>query len=126
MFIGLSVIWLLSKGTQGNDMSFRPVIALWITAVPLMDMLAIVIRRVNKSRHPFKADRDHIHHICIRAGMSPKKTLSLIMLFSIFMSSFGIIGHIFNFPDILMLTFFLLIFTIYSRVLSIISKRQII
>ena len=50
MFIGLSVIWLLSMGTQGENASFRPVTALWICAVPLMDMLAIVMRRYRKGK----------------------------------------------------------------------------
>ncbi len=65
MFIGLSVIWLISMGTQGEEASFRPVTALWICAIPLMDMLAIVIRRYRKGKSPFKPDRDHLHHIFI-------------------------------------------------------------
>lgn len=32
MFIGLSVIWLLTIGTQGESASFRPVSALWLCA----------------------------------------------------------------------------------------------
>nr|WP_196138543.1 UDP-N-acetylglucosamine--undecaprenyl-phosphate N-acetylglucosaminephosphotransferase [Aliikangiella sp. G2MR2-5] len=125
MFIGLSVIWLLGKGTQGANPSFNPVTALWITAVPLMDMLAIVIRRVRKGHPPFKADRDHLHHICIKAGLSQKKTLALITTMSLLMSAFGILGHLLEFPEVLMLVLFLMIFVIYSRILSYISSKQI-
>ena len=124
MFIGLSVIWLLAKGTQGVEVSFDPVIALWITAIPIMDMLAIVIRRVRNGRLPFKADRDHLHHICIKAGLSSKKTLCVITLASMIMSSIGILGHILDVPDVLMLCLFLVIFVVYSRVLSFVSIQQ--
>ena len=124
MFIGLSVIWLLAKGTQGADASFKPVTALWITAIPLMDMLAIVIRRVRNGRLPFKADRDHIHHICIKAGLSANKTLSLITTASVIMSSIGILGHIYSVPDVIMLVTFLCVFFVYSWALRKVSKNQ--
>lgn len=72
MFIGLSVIWLLTMCTQGDNASFRPVTALCICAVPLMDMLAIVMRRYREGKSPFKPDRDHLEHISQRAGLSSR------------------------------------------------------
>jgi UDP-GlcNAc:undecaprenyl-phosphate GlcNAc-1-phosphate transferase len=115
MFIGLSVIWLLSMGTQGESASFRPVAALWICAVPLMDMLAIVIRRYSKGKSPFKPDRDHLHHILQRAGLSPKQTLVVISIFSILMSLVGLIGEYFQVKESIELILFLLVFILYNR-----------
>ncbi len=83
MFIGLSVIWLLCMGTQGDDTSFRPVTALWVCAIPLMDMLAIVVRRVRNGKSPFKPDRDHLHHILQRVGFNPRQTLIIISTSSV-------------------------------------------
>lgn len=115
MFIGLSVIWLLSMGTQGENASFRPVTALWICAVPLMDMLAIVIRRYRKGKSPFKPDRDHLHHILQRAGLSSGQTLLVISLFAIFMSLIGVLGEYFLVPESIELILFVVIFILYNK-----------
>lgn len=115
MFIGLSVIWLLSMGTQGENASFRPVTALWICAVPLMDMLAIVMRRYRKGKSPFKPDRDHLHHILQRAGLSSEQTLLVISLFAIFMSLIGVLGEYFQVPESIELILFVVIFILYNK-----------
>ena len=115
MFIGLSVIWLLTMGTQGDNASFRPVTALWICAVPLMDMLAIVMRRYRKGKSPFKPDRDHLHHILQRAGLSSRQTLVAITVFSILMSSLGVLGEYFQVPESIELMLFIVIFILYNK-----------
>ena len=115
MFIGLSVIWLLSMGTQGDNASFRPVTALWICAVPLMDMLAIVMRRYRKGKSPFKPDRDHLHHILQRAGLSSRQTLVAITVFSVIMSSLGVLGEYFQVPESIELLLFIVIFILYNK-----------
>lgn len=115
MFIGLSVIWLLSMGTQGEDASFRPVTALWICAVPLMDMLAIVMRRYRKGKSPFKPDRDHLHHILQRAGLSSRQALIAITVFSVLMSSLGVLGEYFQVAESIELALFIVIFILYNK-----------
>jgi UDP-GlcNAc:undecaprenyl-phosphate/decaprenyl-phosphate GlcNAc-1-phosphate transferase len=115
MFIGLSVIWLLSMGTQGENASFRPVTALWICAVPLMDMLAIVMRRYRKGKSPFKPDRDHLHHILQRAGLSSRQTLVFISLFATFMSIIGLLGEYFQVHESIELVLFVVIFILYNK-----------
>ncbi|WP_114325736.1 UDP-N-acetylglucosamine--undecaprenyl-phosphate N-acetylglucosaminephosphotransferase [Candidatus Colwellia aromaticivorans] len=115
MFIGLSVIWLLSMGTQGENASFRPVTALWICAIPLMDMLAIVYRRVKKGKSPFKPDRDHLHHILQRAGLSSEQTLVFISFFAVLMSLIGLLGEYFEIAESTSLLLFILIFVLYNK-----------
>lgn len=115
MFIGLSVIWLLTIGTQGEDASFRPVTALWICAIPLMDMLAIVMRRYRKGKSPFKPDRDHLHHILQRAGLSSRQTLVVISAFSAVMSSIGVLGEYYQAQESIQLILFILIFILYNK-----------
>jgi UDP-GlcNAc:undecaprenyl-phosphate GlcNAc-1-phosphate transferase len=115
MFIGLSVIWLLTIGTQGESASFRPVTALWICAIPLMDMLAIVMRRYRKGKSPFKPDRDHLHHILQRAGLSSRQTLVVISIASALMSILGVLGEYFQVPESIELVLFVLIFILYNK-----------
>lgn len=115
MFIGLSVIWLLTIGTQGDNASFRPVTALWICAIPLMDMLAIVMRRYRKGKSPFKPDRDHLHHILQRAGLTSRQTLLVITISSVVMSLIGVLGEYFKIAESFQLVLFILIFILYNK-----------
>ncbi len=118
MFIGLSVIWFLMVSTQASEPAFRPVTALWIIAVPLMDMMAIIIRRTRKGMSPFHADRDHLHHIFMRVGFSPRRALSVILTFAILMSSIGIFGEILQIPEWIMLALFIVVFVFYALALQ--------
>jgi UDP-GlcNAc:undecaprenyl-phosphate GlcNAc-1-phosphate transferase len=122
MFVGLSVIWLLTMGTQGEQASFSPVTALWICAIPLMDMLAIVVRRYKNGKSPFKPDRDHLHHILQRAGLSPKRALVAISSVAAVMSSIGLAGEYFNVGEGVMLILFLLAFFVYVSGIKVINK----
>jgi UDP-GlcNAc:undecaprenyl-phosphate GlcNAc-1-phosphate transferase len=124
MFIGLSVIWLLTMGTQNESASFRPVTALWICAIPLMDMLAIVVRRYKNGKSPFKPDRDHLHHILQRVGYTSRQTLLIISTFAVGMSIIGLAGEYFNVPDDIMLTGFIFMFVCYVVVIRKITKFE--
>ncbi|MDD5392907.1 MAG: UDP-N-acetylglucosamine--undecaprenyl-phosphate N-acetylglucosaminephosphotransferase [Thiothrix sp.] len=118
MLIGLSVVWLLIHGTQNAMPSFRPVTALWLVAVPLMDMAAIMLRRIRKGQSPFMADRDHLHHIFMRAGFSPRQALFVITLTTVLLAGCGIAGEWLQIPDVIMFTVFLLLFSIYTYALQ--------
>lgn len=118
MMIGFTVIWLLigASQTPGNAM-IRPVTALWLIAVPLMDMTAIMIRRVKQGKSPFKPDREHLHHICQRLGCSPTQTLILICSVATVFAGVGVIGEIFVIPEFLMFYSFITLFGVYLLVL---------
>ena len=118
MMIGFTVIWLLigASQTSGSPM-IRPVTALWLIALPLMDMAAIMIRRVKQGKSPFKPDREHLHHICQRLGCSPTQTLILICSIASVFAGIGIIGEIFVIPEFLMFYSFIVIFAVYLVVL---------
>jgi UDP-GlcNAc:undecaprenyl-phosphate GlcNAc-1-phosphate transferase len=118
MLIGLSVIWLLIIGTQSESASFRPVTALWIIAIPLMDMIAIMVRRMRKGQSPFQADREHLHHISLRLGLSSRESLLLITSLACIFACIGIIGEYLLIPEPVMLLLFLCIFASYLYVLQ--------
>ncbi len=92
VFIGFTVVWLLVRGTSRSGcrcISTR-VTALWLIAIPLMDMATIMIRRVRKGQSPFKPDREHLHHICQRIGLSSRMTLVVICVLAICCAAIGI------------------------------------
>ncbi|MDU0356103.1 UDP-N-acetylglucosamine--undecaprenyl-phosphate N-acetylglucosaminephosphotransferase [Paraglaciecola aquimarina] len=114
MMIGLTVVWLLVLGTQNGEASFRPVTALWIIAVPLMDMFAVMHRRVKKGKSPLSADRDHLHHICIRFGFSSKSSLTIITFFAMLFAGFGLLGEHYKIHEGIMMLSFIVVFIIYD------------
>lgn len=118
MLIGLSVIWLLILGTQSETASFRPVTALWIIAIPLMDMLAIMFRRLAKGQSPFKADREHLHHISLRMGLNSRQSLLLITALACVFACVGIMGEYLLVPDVAMFLLFIALFCLYLMLLQ--------
>ena len=71
--IGFTIIWILLLSTQGKGHPMNPVTALWIIAIPLIDMVAIIYRRVRKGKSPFRPDRLHVHHLMVRAGLTSRQ-----------------------------------------------------
>lgn len=119
MLIGFTVIWLLLVSSQnGTAPPLRPVTALWLIAVPLMDMAAIMIRRIRKGGSPFKPDREHLHHIFQRLGFSSNQTLIIICAIAACYAGIGIYSEIVNIPEYIMLYLFILCFLVYITVLS--------
>lgn len=119
MFMGFAVVWLLVIATQpkyGSDI-ISPAVALWLIAIPLMDMVAIMIRRITKGQSPFMADREHLHHIFLRLGLSPKGALVSISLVGILLSGTGIATHYLGFNDAMLVSFFIAAFLLYYTTL---------
>ncbi|NHB97718.1 UDP-N-acetylglucosamine--undecaprenyl-phosphate N-acetylglucosaminephosphotransferase [Photorhabdus stackebrandtii] len=113
--IGFTIIWLLIESTQGNEHPVNPVTALWIIAIPLMDMVAIMYRRLRKGMSPFSPDRQHIHHLIMRAGFSSRQAFILITVAAALFAAIGITGEWLEFvPEWVMLALFLLAFMLYG------------
>lgn len=119
MLIGFTVIWLLLLSSQnGTNPPLRPVTALWLISVPLMDMAAIMIRRLRRGDSPFKPDREHLHHLFQRIGLSSTQTLVAICTIAALYAGIGIYAEMINIPEYIMLYAFLACFFIYIAILS--------
>lgn len=121
LFIGFVIFWLLIEGSQNHHINnplnvvhpLHPVTVLWIIAIPLMDMTYTMIRRIRKKQSPFKADREHIHHVCDRLGLSSLQTLLLICTLASLFSIIGLIGEIFHVSEMIMFISFIMVFIGY-------------
>ncbi|MEZ9515013.1 UDP-N-acetylglucosamine--undecaprenyl-phosphate N-acetylglucosaminephosphotransferase [Vibrio splendidus] len=119
MMIGFTVIWLLLGASQDPSESLmRPITALWLIAVPLMDMAAIMFRRVRRGVSPFKPDREHLHHIFQRLGCTPRQTLAIICAIASSFAGFGIYGEFLKVPESTMFILFLVCFAAYTAAMS--------
>ncbi|VTR50977.1 undecaprenyl-phosphatealpha-N-acetylglucosaminyltransferase [Actinobacillus pleuropneumoniae] len=48
--IGFTIIWILLLSTQGQGHTISPITGLWLIAVPLIDMVAVIIRRLKRAK----------------------------------------------------------------------------
>lgn len=125
MLLGFSVAWLLIQTSQSETPAFRPITALWVMAVPLMDMTAVMLRRLSKGRSPFAADRGHLHHKLLDAGFTQRQALLRIVSLSILLSAVGLVGEWVKVPEWLMFGSFIVLFCGYILgVRSITQKGQ--
>ena len=124
MLIGFTVIWFLLQSSQnGSAPPLRPVTALWLIAVPLMDMAAIMMRRIQKGYSPFKPDREHLHHIFQRLGFNSMQTLVVITMISSVFAVVGVFSEVLDVPEYIMFYLFLVCFMFYCLFLGYISKK---
>jgi len=118
MFVGLTIVWLLVDHTQGEAASFRPITAVWLIGLPLMDMAAIMYRRAKKGQSVLRPDRQHLHNIFMRAGLSSQKSLIAILLMGASYCLIGILGEVYQVAESVMFWGFIVLLVIYSLVIQ--------
>lgn len=120
MFLGFIIGYLVLFGSQHHQLApaFRPVTALWLIGLPLMDMVGIMIRRIRKGQSPLRPDRNHLHHILLHAGFTPRESLLLMAVANLGIVFFGIVAEQAKLPEWLMMALYLLLFVAYSLCLT--------
>lgn len=78
MFLGFALAWFAISLSQGPERIINPAAALWFVMVPVIDAVAIMLRRILKGRSPFAPDREHLHHIFLLAGYSVSQTVAIM------------------------------------------------
>ncbi len=97
-FLGFLVLWLLVIGSQ-NDGSFRPITAVWLVGLPMVDMLTVFARRAFAGKSPFSADRIHIHHLLMKRGLTPRKALMVLAPFHATLVCVGLFGELLHWSE---------------------------
>lgn len=117
MLIGLTVMWLLTYMTSTETPMIKPVTALWLIAVPLMDMFSVMIRRIMAGHSPLRANRDHFHHVLIHKGYSNVGTTVIIGFISAVCCSVGVISELLAINEYLMVAAFVVVFALYNLII---------
>jgi len=102
MLIGLTLSWLAISMSQGVDRVISPSAALWFLMVPVFDAVSMMVRRVLHGRSPFKADKEHLHHIFLLAGFSVGETVSIMTGFAVAGALVGLGGMYLGLSDLVM------------------------
>ncbi|MHB2153649.1 sugar transferase [Calditrichota bacterium GD2] len=80
LFLGLILAAISIRGfetTPGRIGLLVPMLAL---AIPIGDTSVAFFRRLNKGKHPFKPDKDHLHHRLVYLGLSHAHAVYMIYL----------------------------------------------
>ena len=82
-FLGfiLSILSILSFKNIDGIVALNQ--SLMVVSLPVLDMLYVILKRINLGRSPFYPDRNHLHHRLLNAGFSHKKTVYFIYALAI-------------------------------------------
>ena len=83
LFLGFIVAVLGIKAFYSADSSVKLIIPIIALAIPIGDTSVAFFRRLNQGKHPFKPDKDHLHHRLIYLGLSHRQAVYIIYFISI-------------------------------------------
>ncbi|MBI4697421.1 MAG: undecaprenyl/decaprenyl-phosphate alpha-N-acetylglucosaminyl 1-phosphate transferase [Nitrospirae bacterium] len=94
LFIGFSLSVLSIMLTQGSG-KVSPMIPVIILGIPIFDTLRVMIVRFIHNKHPFDADKTHLHHLMVRSDLRSRSVVKRIWLLSLLMSllAFSLRGY---------------------------------
>ncbi|MCP3869642.1 MAG: hypothetical protein GY703_16430 [Gammaproteobacteria bacterium] len=116
--LGFTLAWMFIALSQGDNPVIAPVTALWLYAIPLIDTVSVMLRRVWLKRSPFKADRGHMHHLLIDAGFRVRQIVFLMAAIQFVLAAIGVLMLWSDVPQSIGFFAFLSMFAIYFFLVS--------
>lgn len=120
-WLGYILAWILIYLSEQNFI--YPLLTLWFIALPIFDLLRLLIKRLLIKKNPFLPDRLHIHHIIAYYSKNNILILPIIFLLNIFFLFSGILITS-NFSDILSLFFYILFFLFYCFFIIMLERKN--
>ena len=81
---------------EALHMSAAPAVAICLLTVPLFDMLRVSLTRIRHHKSPFLPDKNHIHHLLLRTGLSHVQTTCVLLAVSLLFIGLAILGRNWN------------------------------
>ena len=97
LFLGYSVA-VLSIWIPGTNLGAQSMLPILILAVPIIDTIFAIFRRLLKGIPFYSADNDHLHHRLISKGFSPPLAMVFLVFTSVLFGGLGIVA--FNFSQL--------------------------
>ncbi|HET9025110.1 MAG TPA: MraY family glycosyltransferase, partial [Burkholderiaceae bacterium] len=117
MAMGFAVAWFSVALTQRfNADAVPPAVMLWVLGLVLMDVFTVTVRRLARRRSPMAPDRDHIHHVLLRRGLGPRRTLLVLVCANIVLGLVGTALWQYGVPDWWIFWSFLAVCVVYFAV----------
>jgi UDP-GlcNAc:undecaprenyl-phosphate GlcNAc-1-phosphate transferase len=113
LMLGFLLAWAAIRVTQAGKNPLPPAAVLWFFAIPLLDTVSLMLRRMLKGKSPFHPGRDHLHHILLRVGYTDNQVVRFIHLVAVAFSLVGYFGWRWGVPDAVLFYGFLAVFAVY-------------
>ncbi len=84
---GITVLGLQLASLPG---AWSPMAFSFIVALPAIDTASLIVRRLARGRSPLAADREHMHHLLLNAGLSPGMVTTILAGAAVLMSGTGL------------------------------------
>jgi UDP-GlcNAc:undecaprenyl-phosphate GlcNAc-1-phosphate transferase len=110
LLLGFAVAWFAVDLASSAADELPPMTIAWILALPVLDALTLMARRLHKGQNPMTPDREHLHHIFQRAGFSIRGTVYILLTLVFLMGGVGMAGWWAGVPDWLMFAALLVFF----------------
>lgn len=114
MALGFAIAWFVVALSQSDTALVSPVAYAWLLALPVMDTLSLMVRRMRQGRSPFAPDRDHLHHLFLRARFTPGQTTMILMLMVGASGGVGVMLSLAGVPDGLLLVGWLCLLVLHD------------
>lgn len=124
MLIGFLLSWILIRFSQQPHTPLSPVNVLWCVALPVLDTLAVMYRRMRQGKSPFKPDCGHIHHLLLRAGLGPRAVLGVLIALAAAMGFAGTVAKTLHSGAGSNLMAFCVLLVCYTLTVTWVWKRQ--
>lgn len=118
MVIGMLLAWYSVKLAGSPASVISPITAVWILAVPLLDMGSVMLLRLHQRKSPFHADQQHMHHVLLKAGYSVSQVVAIMAAASFILGAAGIAAERSGIPEVAMFVAFLGLWAAYVAGLS--------
>jgi UDP-GlcNAc:undecaprenyl-phosphate GlcNAc-1-phosphate transferase len=125
MALGL-VVGGIAVGLAGRpvDGAPSPIAIAWILALPVMDTVIVMLRRLALRRNPFKPDRLHLHHVLVDMGLSPGRATAVLLALAVLYGLYGLIASLTGLAEWILFASFLGVFVLHALFL-LMAHRQL-
>jgi UDP-GlcNAc:undecaprenyl-phosphate GlcNAc-1-phosphate transferase len=87
---GVAIIGLVKVAAVTTVAVTAVLLPYLVLAVPILDMSVVIISRLLKGKSPFAADKGHLHHRLIKAGISHRLTVLFIYALTLWVGSLAL------------------------------------
>lgn len=99
MALGFTLVYFCLRLSQPPVSAFMPAAILWLLIVPVSDIIYVTLMRLSKGRSPLSAGRDHIHHLLLEWGCTPRYTLMMSLLLGAIGATVAILATLHQWND---------------------------
>jgi UDP-GlcNAc:undecaprenyl-phosphate/decaprenyl-phosphate GlcNAc-1-phosphate transferase len=89
-FMGFTLAGIGVVGLVKSVTTVAVLLPYLILAVPILDMSAVIFDRIRNGRSPFIADKRHLHHRLLKAGLSQRLTVLFIYTLTLWVGTLAL------------------------------------